>query len=93
MPQKIAMKLREKAPAMTETYFAYGACENLFKECSTQADYWVPQAEQKGAEIPMTGEGIHIGVGEGWWYECKAFLPVTHPRYHRKTNTQSQRSD
>jgi len=37
--------------------------------CSAQADYKIPQASQKGVEVPKTANGEDLGVGKGWWYE------------------------
>jgi len=54
---------------MTETYVAYGVTEGLVKECAKQADYFIPQAKQRGAEIPKTTDGQDLGIGTGWWYE------------------------
>ncbi|BAE65365.1 unnamed protein product [Aspergillus oryzae] len=52
-----------------ETYVAYGMTQKLFEACSSQADYSIPQATQKGAQVPKTEAGEDLGVGEGWWYE------------------------
>lgn len=52
-----------------ETYVAYGMTQKLFEACSSQADYKIPQASQKGAEVPKTEAGEDLGVGEGWWYQ------------------------
>lgn len=52
-----------------ETYVAYGMTQKLFEACSSQADYKIPQALQKGAEVPKTEAGEDLGVGEGWWYK------------------------
>ena len=52
-----------------ETYVAYGMTQKLFEACSSQADYSIPQASQKGAQVPKTEAGEDLGVGEGWWYE------------------------
>jgi cytochrome b pre-mRNA-processing protein 3 len=65
----IAQKLREKAPLMTETYVAYGATRDLIKECSRPGEYTIPQALEKSGEIPTDDNGVHLGVGNGWWYE------------------------
>jgi cytochrome b pre-mRNA-processing protein 3 len=43
--------------------------QKLFEACNIQGDYKIPQLQGKGAEIPKTGDGEHIGVGESWWYE------------------------
>jgi cytochrome b pre-mRNA-processing protein 3 len=52
-----------------ETYIAYGATKALYKDCSKQADYTIPQASQKGVEIPKSEKGEDLGVGEGYWYK------------------------
>jgi cytochrome b pre-mRNA-processing protein 3 len=65
----IAQKLRERAPLMTETYVAYGATRDLIKECSRPGDYKIPQSLERKGEIPVDDNGVHLGVGEGWWYE------------------------
>jgi cytochrome b pre-mRNA-processing protein 3 len=64
-----AQKIREKAPIMTETYVAYGATRDLVKECTRPGEYKIPQALEKSAEIPTDENGVHLGIGEGWWYE------------------------
>jgi cytochrome b pre-mRNA-processing protein 3 len=71
----LAQKLREKAPLMTEPYVAYGATRDLIKECSRPGEYKIPQAQIKGAEIPTIENGVHLGEGEGWWYESKCSWP------------------
>ena len=67
----IAKELRKRATNTTETYVAYGVCEKLVRECARQADYTIPQARDKNAEIPKTKDGEDLGVGTGWWYESK----------------------
>jgi cytochrome b pre-mRNA-processing protein 3 len=67
----LVQKLREKAPLMTEPYVAYGATRDLIKECSKPGEYTIPQALIKGAEIPTIENGVHLGEGEGWWYESE----------------------
>lgn len=57
---------------MTETYVAYGATQDLIKECARAGDYTIPQALEKNGEIPRDETGAHLGVGTGWWYECKS---------------------
>lgn len=59
-----------------ETYVAYGFTQKLFEACSAQADYRIPQASQKGAQVPKTPAGEDLGVGEGWWYEDLGLLPT-----------------
>jgi cytochrome b pre-mRNA-processing protein 3 len=70
--------MREKAPLMTETYVAYGATRELVKECTRPGEYKIPQALEKNVEIPTDENGVHLGIGEGWWYES------TSPRYRLK---------
>lgn len=71
--RKVAEKVRKTAPVTTETYIAYGVCASLVKECARQADYNIPQAEQKDrSEIPKSKNGEDLGVGKGWWYEGKS---------------------
>ena len=70
----IAKELRKRATNTTETYVAYGVCEKLVRECARQADYTIPQARDKNAEIPKTKDGEDLGVGTGWWYESKQTL-------------------
>ena len=50
------------------TYTAYGATEELYKECARQADYKVPQGQDSDAETPKTEDGEDLGVGDGWWH-------------------------
>ena len=65
----LAQSLRSHASRTTETYVAFGATMKLFEVCSAQADYKIPQAAQKGVEVPKTANGEDLGVGKGWWYE------------------------
>lgn len=67
----LAKGLRERATSFTETYVAYGVCEKLVQECARQADYTIPQAHEKGVEIPKTKDGEDLGVGTGWWFESE----------------------
>ena len=67
----IAKELRKRATNTTETYVAYGVCEKLVRECARQADYTIPKAHDKNAEVPKTKDGEDLGVGTGWWYESK----------------------
>ena len=67
----IAKELHKRVSSVTETYVAYGVCENLVKECARQADYKIPQAHEKNVEIPRTKDGEDLGVGTGWWYDSE----------------------
>lgn len=68
---KAAAGLKRVAGRTTETYTAYGATEILYKECSLQADYSIPQAGKDDQEMPKTEAGEDLGVGEGWWLKGK----------------------
>jgi cytochrome b pre-mRNA-processing protein 3 len=62
---------------MTETYVAYGVCEQLIKECIKVADYDIPQRHNNFKEQPpRSADGQDIGVGKGWWYEDFGLLPT-----------------
>ncbi|MCJ1395935.1 hypothetical protein MMC18_008821 [Xylographa bjoerkii] len=74
--RKLAQEFRKRAPETTETYVAYGVSQALVKECAKQADYSIPQAKEKGAEIPKTKDGEDLGVGTGWWYEEMGLTPT-----------------
>ena len=74
--RSIAKELRKRASNTTETYVAYGVCEKLVKECARQADYTIPQARDKNAEVPKTKDDEDLGVGTGWWYESKHASPI-----------------
>ena len=67
----IAKELHKRASSVTETYVAYGVCEALVKECARQADYAIPQAEEKDVDVPKTKEGEDLGVGTGWWFDSE----------------------
>ncbi|KKA19342.1 Ubiquinol-cytochrome C chaperone [Rasamsonia emersonii CBS 393.64] len=73
---RIAQSLVSRSRNTTETYVSYGLTQKLFEACSAQADYRIPQAAQKGAEIPKTASGEDLGVGEGWWYNNLGLLPT-----------------
>ncbi|MCJ1319948.1 hypothetical protein MMC15_005284 [Xylographa vitiligo] len=74
--RKLAQEFRKRAPEITETYVAYGVSEALVKECAKQADYSIPQAKEKGMEVPKTQDGEDLGVGTGWWYEEMGLTPT-----------------
>ncbi|QSZ37701.1 hypothetical protein DSL72_008800 [Monilinia vaccinii-corymbosi] len=61
---------------LTETYTAYGATEELYKTCSAQADYSIPQASDAEAEMPKTQDGEDLGIGKGWWHDQLALKPT-----------------
>ncbi|KAL4781924.1 ubiquinol-cytochrome C chaperone-domain-containing protein [Aspergillus varians] len=59
-----------------ETYVAYGMTQKLFEACSSQADYRIPQLQEKGAQVPKTEAGEDLGVGESWWYQELGLVPT-----------------
>jgi hypothetical protein len=54
--------------------------QKLFQACSSQADYQVPQASQKGVAVPTTESGEHLGTSESWWY--KGELALDYNEFH-----------
>ncbi|CEJ60839.1 hypothetical protein PMG11_09396 [Penicillium brasilianum] len=62
--------------ASAETYIAYGMTQKLFQACSSQADYEVPQASQKGVPVPTTESGEHLGISDSWWYKELGLVPT-----------------
>ncbi|TVY23413.1 Protein CBP3, mitochondrial [Lachnellula hyalina] len=58
------------------TYTAYGATEELYKECARHADYTIPQAQDSDSEMPKTEDGEDLGVGEGWWHTETGLNPT-----------------
>ena len=82
-------KIRNHAPSIIDPYIAYGACDSLMKECSRQADYTIPQLQQKDAPVLKTSSGEDLGVGKGWWYESESPpYHSPHPETRRKINPQ-----
>lgn len=68
---RLAQELRKRATATTETYVAYGATEQLFKECSRHGHYTIPQALERDGVAPKNEAGEDVGEGSGWWYNSK----------------------
>ncbi|CAI7586630.1 hypothetical protein N7533_007898 [Penicillium manginii] len=62
--------------AAAETYVAYGMTQKIFEACSKQGDYTIPQASQKGVEVPLTASGEHLGVSDSWWYKELGLTPT-----------------
>ncbi|KAI9641227.1 hypothetical protein NHQ30_010027 [Ciborinia camelliae] len=75
--QSLAREFKKlSSKGLTGTYTAYGATEELYKTCGTQADYSIPQASDSEAEMPKTEEGEDLGVGKGWWHEQLGLKPT-----------------
>lgn len=70
-----AAAVLSKKGGITGTYTAYGATEELYKECAKQADYKISRAEDTDAEMPKTEDGEDLGVGEGWWHTGTCLFP------------------
>lgn len=66
---RLARSLALNPGSTAETYVAYGITQKLFEACSSQADYRIPQASQKGVQVPKIETGEDLGIGQGWWYE------------------------
>lgn len=68
--QKFAQRMRAQTQmrAATEPYVAYGATEDLFRECARAGEYTMPAVEE-GQEPAKTAKGEDLGVGTGWWYD------------------------
>jgi len=71
-----AQEIKKFAGRTAETYTAYGATEIMYKECARQAEYSIPQAKDKDAEMPKTEDGEDLGVGEGWWHTELGLKPT-----------------
>jgi len=48
----------------------------LYLECSTQAEYTIPQAKDDEAEMPKTEDGEDLGVGSTWWHTELGLKPT-----------------
>ncbi|KAI9675386.1 MAG: Protein cbp3, mitochondrial [Caeruleum heppii] len=73
---KLAQEVRRRAGRATETYIAYGVTENIYKECARQADYSIPQNNEKASIEPEITSGVQLGVGDGWWYKELGLQPT-----------------
>ncbi|KAL4869966.1 hypothetical protein BDV12DRAFT_67758 [Aspergillus spectabilis] len=73
---RLAQALAPRPGAAAETYIAYGMTQKLFESCSSQADYKIPQLQEKGAQVPKTETGEDLGVGESWWYKELGLVPT-----------------
>jgi len=73
---KAAAGLQKVTGKATETYTAYGATENLYKECARQADYSITQEPNSEEEMPKTEDGEDLGVGDGWWLQEAGLKPT-----------------
>lgn len=78
LPQALAQSIRHTKTA--ETYITYGVTEALFKTCSAQTDYTIPES-QRGSPISgkgpvKTADGEDLGVPtagsrDSWWFSSE----------------------
>ncbi|KAE8379530.1 ubiquinol-cytochrome C chaperone-domain-containing protein [Aspergillus bertholletiae] len=73
---RLSQVIMPRPGTAAETYVAYGMTQKLFEACSSQADYSIPQASQKGAQVPKSEAGEDLGIGKGWWYEDLGLVPT-----------------
>ncbi|KAL4880504.1 ubiquinol-cytochrome C chaperone-domain-containing protein [Aspergillus karnatakaensis] len=73
---RLARALTPRPGAAAETYVAYGMTQKIFEACSSQADYKIPQLQEKGAHVPKTESGEDLGVGDSWWYTELGLVPT-----------------
>lgn len=79
----LAQKLRSGPLKRTaDTYITYGLTEALFKKCSVEADYGIPENQRQGllsGDGPVkTASGEDLGQPEGksWWFEEIGLQPT-----------------
>jgi cytochrome b pre-mRNA-processing protein 3 len=81
----LAQTLRRTATKTTETYITYGLTEHLFKACSLQADYTIPEDQRggvltgKGPAKTASGEDLGIpaeGRENAWWFTDLGLSPT-----------------
>ncbi|KAH8724314.1 ubiquinol-cytochrome C chaperone-domain-containing protein [Phaeosphaeriaceae sp. PMI808] len=72
----IVRKIAGKSPGTIDSYLAYDKTLKLMKECARPGEYKIPEALEKNGEIPTDTDGVHLGVGEGWWYETLGLQPT-----------------
>jgi cytochrome b pre-mRNA-processing protein 3 len=77
--QNLAKSLRSRAKGTTETYITYGLTQTMFKTCSKQASYFIPEDQRTailtGRGPPKTASGEDLGVPDvdtavpsNWWF-------------------------
>jgi cytochrome b pre-mRNA-processing protein 3 len=85
--QRIAKSLRKHAGGTTETYITYGLTQTLFKTCSMQASYFIPEDQRAniltGKGPPKTAGGEDLGVPDAdalvplqWWFNDLGMRPT-----------------
>ncbi len=93
LPTTLATRLRQTATKTTDPYIAYGATEALFRTCSAQADYTIPESQRQGILTgkgpPKTSTGEDLGVAaesaaDSWWFR-ELGLPPTFSTWSQVT--------
>ncbi|KAK3701416.1 Serine carboxypeptidase 3 [Vermiconidia calcicola] len=68
-----SVRQSETLRSTTEPYVAYGSTEDLFRICSQQCSYTIPNALKTPPEpAPKNAALEDVGEGEGWWYAPKS---------------------
>ncbi|KAL5332290.1 ubiquinol-cytochrome C chaperone-domain-containing protein [Aspergillus crustosus] len=73
---RLVQALTRRPGAAAENYIAYGMTQKLFEACASQADYKIPQLQEKKAQTPKTESAEDLGVGESWWYKELGLVPT-----------------
>lgn len=83
LPHALASRLRQTATKTTDTYMAYGISQALFRVCSQQADYTIPESQRQGILTgkgpPKTEGGEDLGLPEqaqSWWIRDLGLQPT-----------------
>ena len=83
LPTTLANRLRKTATRTTDPYIAYGATQSLFRTCSAQASYTIPEPQRQGILTgqgpPKTSTGEDLGVPESpgsWWFNELGLQPT-----------------
>ena len=85
--KSLAKSLRIRAKGTTETYLTYGLTQTLFKSCSVQASYFIPEDQRTtiltGKGPPKTASGEDLGVPDvdaaipsNWWFNDLGLDPT-----------------
>jgi hypothetical protein len=85
--KSLAKSLRSRAKGTTETYITYGLTQTLFKTCSMQASYLIPEDQRTtiltGKGPPKTAGGEDLGVPDvdalissTWWFNDLGMNPT-----------------
>lgn len=77
-----------------QPYAIFGATETMYKACSQPAAYTISEELRKKEEVPMTEDGMELGVGTGIWYEgmssCVSLLALGRIVYRSRLLTRTR---